>query len=405
MLATIRVRHAVGPVAAAIVVMLNSTLTPQAAIRGDGITAAPCPVQDWQHDDPTFQALPGAKATFGRYDGGLYRIEIPDTWNGELVLWAHGFADNQGARGSTLALGNPGAGNVGAGPTFRQHLSDRGFAWAASSYRCNGYVPGIGLLDTLALADLFSKTAGRSPARTYLAGGSMGGHTTLLGMQEFPRRFDGGLALCPAGAPTLDFLEAVAQRASTLTGVPLDGAMRAPDVLRFIEMLGTPPALTDKGRELARAQLDMSGGPRPFAGEGLTSRFLVNIHDGVRVRAERTAGPDRYEERMPFDGLFERPLMTVHGTGDLYVPISLQRDLKRAVDAAGRSQWLVQRTIRVPGHCGFSRAEQRRAFDDLVNWVRDGVRPEGDDVMGDLSNAGLKFTDPLRPGDPGMRTP
>jgi hypothetical protein len=33
--------------------------------------------------------------------------------------------------------------------------------------------------------------------------------------------------------------------------------------------------------------------------------------------------------------------------------------------------------------------------------VRQGVRPDGDEVDGDLSNAGLKFTTPLRPNDPG----
>ena len=38
---------------------------------------------------------------------------------------------------------------------LRQYLIPNGFAWASSSYRCNGYVPGQGLVDTLALRDLF----------------------------------------------------------------------------------------------------------------------------------------------------------------------------------------------------------------------------------------------------------
>jgi len=29
------------------------------------------------------------------------------------------------------------------------------------------------------------------------------------------------------------------------------------------------------------------------------------------------------------------------------------------------------------------------------------VKPEGDDVDGDLTNAGMKFTEPLRANDPG----
>jgi len=36
-----------------------------------------------------------------------------------------------------------------------------------------------------------------------------------------------------------------------------------------------------------------------------------------------------------------------------------------------------------------------------VAWVRQGARPQGDDVDGDLRNAGTTFTEPLRPNDPG----
>ena len=104
---------------------------------------------------------------------------------------------------------------------------------------------------------------------------------------------------------------------------------------------------------------------------------------------------------MPFDGRIERPLLTMHGTGDLYVPIFLEQTLKRAVGDAGNDRLLVQRVYRIGAHCQFSQPEMIKAFDDLARWVRQGTKPEGDEVFGDLSNAGMKFTDPLRPGDPG----
>src|SRR6476469_7590267 len=75
-----------------------------------GVTPEPCPDQRWDETDPTFTSLPGAKAFFGHTDSGVYRIEIPDTWNGELVLWAHGYVANAGAQGSRLGVGFPGAG-------------------------------------------------------------------------------------------------------------------------------------------------------------------------------------------------------------------------------------------------------------------------------------------------------
>jgi hypothetical protein len=83
------------------------------------------------------------------------------------------------------------------------------------------------------------------------------------------------------------------------------------------------------------------------------------------------------------------------------VPIFLEQTLKRTVAAAGAERLLVQRVYRIGSHCQFSQPEMIKAFDDLVKWVRQDARPEGDEVLGDLSNAGMKFTDPLRPGDPG----
>jgi pimeloyl-ACP methyl ester carboxylesterase len=414
----------------------------RAAVGEVGLRPVPCADQSWTYDDPAFEALPGAKSSFGRYAGGLYRIEIPESWNGELVLWAHGFVDNTGAQGSRVRVGFPGAGQGGP---LREHLVRNGFAWAASSYRCNGYVPGVGLLDTRALTDVFLKSnGGRPPTRIYMVGASMGGHVTVLGLQEFPTDFAGGLAMCPSGPGEMDFLTAVATASELISGVTVSDSTRERDIERLTGILGKPSAYTDKGRQLASVQIEISGGPRPFAVEGLATRFTENVSaaaslptvdawdrvatnadvryaidetlgltsDAINTRVRRKAADPQargvdgpYDETIPFDGRIERPLMTLHGTGDLYVPISLERLLKQAVDAAGKPQLLVQRIIRIAGHCGFSQSEQIRAFDDLARWVRVGPRPEGDDVLGDLNDAGLKFTDPLRPGDPGARKP
>ena len=53
------------------------------------------------------------------------------------------------------------------------------------------------------------------------------------------------------------------------------------------------------------------------------------------------------------------------------------------------------------GHCEFSEQELTTAFADLVAWVQNGTKPKGEDLWGDLMKAGLEFTNPLRPGDPG----
>src|SRR5258708_623703 len=155
---TVRLRGLfVAAVAAFLAVLAASR---PSALGRPGITPIPCPDQAWEFGDPQFEAVPGAKAFFGKYDGGLYRVEIPDNWNGELALYAHGFVSNGGANRWMLRGGTP---------PIREHLIENGFAWAASSYRCNGYVPGQGLVDTMALTDLFTKfNAGRAPQRVLL---------------------------------------------------------------------------------------------------------------------------------------------------------------------------------------------------------------------------------------------
>ncbi len=421
---------------AALAAVLALALTPRTttALGRPGVTPVPCPAQTWQMGDQAFEALPDAKAFFGQYEGGIYKIEIPDNWNGELVLYAHGFVSNAGAQGSTLRVGNS---------PIREHQIKEGYAWAASSYRCNGYVPGQGLLDTMALTDLFTKAnGGRAPQRTYLTGTSMGGHVALLGMHEFPTTFVGGLAMCPAGPELFDFFAATAGAAEVITGVTTKLDTMAADLAKMNEMLGKAPDYTDKGRQLASVEIQISGGPRPFAMEGLasggrfagnispgalagsttpsnravmTTQFNYAIDDGLGLTADAlnkgarrkaldagmrdSKGP--YDELVPFDGKLERPTLTMHGTGDLFVPIFLEQSLKRAVVAAGKESLLTQRIYRIAGHCGFSQPEMIKSFDDLTAWVHKGTKPAGDEIDGDLSHAGMTFTNPLRPGDPG----
>jgi dienelactone hydrolase len=417
------------------VVIFITSLTRVEGVGRPGITPVACPVQTWENGDAAFDALPGAKAFFGTYEGGIYRIEIPEKWNGELMLSAHGFVTNAGPQGSSLRVN---------APTIRQHLIDKGFAWAASSYRCNGYVPGMGLLDTMALVDLFTKfNGGVAARRVYLTGSSMGGHVTLLGMHEFPTSFAGGLAMCPAGPELFDYFTAVGAAAEVITDVQFkDSTTMRADLERMTSVLGQPPNYSDKGRQLASVEIHLSGGPRPFAVEGLASggRFIGNISGGALAggtspsnRAvsttqfkyslnerlglsaatlekgvrRKTADPEvrnpmgPFDELVPFDGKIERPLLTMHGTGDLYVPVHLEQILNKAVTAAGKQLLLAQRLYRIAGHCQFTADEQATSFDDLVKWVRDGVKPAGDNVFGDLRDAGRTFTNPLRPNDPG----
>jgi alpha-beta hydrolase superfamily lysophospholipase len=385
--------------------------------------------------DPAFVALDGASAHFGQIDRAAYRIEMPDAWNGELVLYAHGFA----GFGTEVSVESPPR-------ALRQYLVTNGYAWAASSYSENGYVPGIGADDTLALKRHFVEEFGE-PERTYIAGASMGGNVVALALENQATEYDGGLALCGAlgGIEQIDYLAswvAVAEYTSGLTfpiGEP--GANLAPVFLTELpRILGAPDAPTERGRQFASVMNLLTGGPRPFFVEGFREQYIVNfglvmidperkllvnraatnadtvyeIGEGLGMTAaELNAGVRRYAsdaaarnaethpDAVPTTGRISVPLLTLHNTGDLFVPISMEQSYRAKVEAAGRGDLLVQRAIRAGGHCKFSEPELTAAFADLVAWVKDGTKPKGEDLTGDLMNAGLEFTNPLRAGDPG----
>src|SRR5829696_1783595 len=134
--------------------------------------------------DPEFDPLPGARAEVGRLGGAVYQIEVPDHWNGRLVLWMHGFAEFA-PEASTGA------------PDFRHFLIGNGTAWGASSFSSTSLIPGRAADETAALWDHFVREHDR-PKRTYVVGMSMGGWATHIAAERYGNRFDGALGLCGA---------------------------------------------------------------------------------------------------------------------------------------------------------------------------------------------------------------
>jgi hypothetical protein len=211
----------------------------------------------------------------------------------------------------------------------------------------------------------------------------------------------------------------------------------------LIPALGNPASrrLTPRGRAFADAVENLTGGPRPFRREGFMDRFAGDFTatfddigrkslassaaTNIGTRYDIAAGfsyssdqlnagvvrvaPDpavrnarTHPALAPLTGKIQVPLLTIHTTGDDFVPLSLEQDYRRAVDAAGDGDLLVQRAIRRPDHCQFSATERGQAWDALVSWVERGEKPEGDDVLSfDPTTLGLRWTDPLLPGDPG----
>jgi pimeloyl-ACP methyl ester carboxylesterase len=388
---------------------------------------------------PRAEAPRAAISRSGVLGGADYLMAVPENWSGGLVVFAHGIQ-----RG-------PGPGAVSR-PPIASHIMAGGHAWISSGYRAREYQPHLFIEDLVALRDLFLKEIG-PPRWTIIYGQSMGGHIVVASLELRPGLYQGGLAECGLvdGIGIADYLMAYTAAAELIAGVPL---LDAPDrdtftrILheRVVPALGMPGSYTERGRQFDSVVKYLMGGDQagndlPLRLQGLARRYLLNImyrprdletepNPGLRgastahiryridpglgltedelnarVRRVHPAKDARspsvnpvYAERT---GRLTVPLLTLHETGDAWVPLSLEQSYRRRTIAAGTDHLLVQRVIRAPSHCGLDGETREQAFDDLVAWIERGVRPEGEDVLApDLSRTGLKWTPLLHPEDP-----
>ncbi|MEW2328986.1 hypothetical protein AB0880_14400 [Micromonospora chersina] len=371
----------------------------------------------------------------GVHEHAGYVIETPARWNGDLVMWAHGYR----GQGTVLSPEPPGY-------DLRQRLLAQGYAWASSSYDRNGYDIRSGVLGTRALADFFADTVKR-PKRVYIAGVSMGGHIIGRSLEQYPGYYDGALPMCGVlgDHELFDFFLDYNLVAQALAGVP---AYPTPDdyltnaVPRIQVALGLaglkpggPDTTNDLGKQLRAITVERSGGPRPGAdaafavwkdflfsitttdggdspaqrpgqlATNLLTRYSPNSPVNVNATVQRVA-PENLRQRLSptltevprISGRPTVPVLSLHDLGDLFVPFSMEQAYARDTAWHGRSRLVVQRAVRAAQHCEFSPAEAGAAWDDLVSWVRTGQRPAGDAVTDRKAVAapdfGCRFSDP-----------
>lgn len=116
--------------------------------------------------------------------GATWAAELPQNWNGKLVLYSHGF--------------RPGPENPAWDPGFdstARALTGQGFAVASSSYAGTGWALGTAVEDQLGTLAAFSAAAGE-PARTIAFGTSMGGLVSSLIAETPDSGVDGAVSTC-----------------------------------------------------------------------------------------------------------------------------------------------------------------------------------------------------------------
>ncbi len=142
----------------------------------------------------THVAVHGARGTGERMlqgaigPGSQYVIWVPESWNGDLVVYAHGY---------TAPMFPPGIppDEIQLMEALHQIAAQAGFAYAYSTYSQTGF----GLKDasqrTDQLVDIFGSRV-TPPSRTFLIGASMGGLVALKLVEAHPERYAGVLTLC-----------------------------------------------------------------------------------------------------------------------------------------------------------------------------------------------------------------
>ncbi len=380
----------------------------------------------------------------GVLNGAAYQIEVPANWNGKLVMYAHGYA------GTGAILG------VNA-PSIRRHLIQNGYAWAASSYSKNYYDVRAGVEDTNALALAFNNIAtknGRAlpaPTRTYITGHSMGGHITAAAIEDEAYKaainkvkYHGAVPMCGVVGDTELFnefgaMQVTAQALAGYASHPLDKWADIQAQVTSALFTTFPSVPTAAGMKYLSVLQNITGGPRPmfdlgiafggsfpsawgtFGSDGTvtgilnksvvdTTAYTYTIDGDAAGSTALNAAAQKWvpapaANRYRTDGLrwipqvqgeFSIPVVSIHTLGDLFVPFSMEQVYQKRAAAKGNSGWLVQRAIRGASHCDFTTAEQVDAFDAMIKWERDGIKPAGDDVVTPATVAatsyGCKFT-------------
>jgi hypothetical protein len=366
---------------------------------------------------------------------GAYIIEVPPQWNGDLVMWTHGYR----GQGTVLTSEVPAFG-------LRLRVLNQGYAWAASSYYDNGFDIRAGVLSTQDLAELFGSIVGK-PHRTYIAGVSMGGYIIGRSVEQFPSFYAGALPMCGVlgDQSLLDFYLDYNLVAQDLAGVdvyPVPAnylTTTVPQIQQALGLVGLSP-FTDTtnalGKQLRSIVINRSGGPRPGAvasfavwkdflfgiavpqstgttlaenpgvlSTNLDTDYEPNSPVDVNATVRRVAPADLMDRISPIltqvpqiAGRPTVPVLTLHDLGDMFVPFSMEEAYAQDVAQHARTSLVVQRAIRASSHCEFTPTEAGTAWDDLVNWVSTDTRPAGDDVADPATvaepNFGCQFSDP-----------
>jgi hypothetical protein len=346
--------------------------------------------------------------------GAFYRIVVPPNWNGDLVIWNHGFDLN------------PPAPNPDLGPLANLQLA-QGYAVAASSYQQAGWALFKTKNDLQNLVNAFQTHFG-PPRFIFVTGASLGGIVTAQAIEEAnignvigalslcgavagSRNWDGALdlrlvydAVCsqvpgaaiPGGAEGLPpgFAFTIPQMAGAVnacTGVLLPPILRTPqqqaNLTKILMVTKIPENFLITDMVFATFALsDLVHDPRKLAGKLPSRNDNVDYNDPTinatiaRVTPNPGAANRLGKRFLPAGAVGSTKIVALHTDKDGLVVVENESEYASVVPPGNLTTAIVVEAM--PTHCGFTGGEVVASWEALRGWAYGGPQPSPATIQG-----------------------
>lgn len=345
--------------------------------------------------------------------GAHYMIVVPDAWNGDLVIWNHGFS---------LSEPDP---LSDAGPLSPIHLQE-GYAVAASSYQQTGWALFKSARDLEALVKVFSAEFG-APGAVILYGASLGGLVTANALEKAKLgNVTGAFTFCGVMAGSRNWDVALDHRLlydRTCAQVPSaaipGGAKGLPKNTNLTEadIEGAVNACFGLDRRRGRRSAAQKKRLKEFRGAAqIPENFIQTnmgyvtfgmsdlVYDRSKMRGklgtdnknvdygsialnravERVAAKKAKKRRLtrnytPSGRVGNAKIISLHTDKDGLVIVENESEYAKVVPANQLTVGVV--VEKLPSHCDFSISEVVGAWEALRQWLESGNQPSAADLQ------------------------
>jgi hypothetical protein len=374
--------------------------------------------------------------------GAYITAAMPKTWNGDLIVFAHG--------GPSLLP--PTAASSKSDLDKYAYALKRGYGWVASSYRREGYGVAMAVADSDDARKFFIARLGK-PRRTVLHGASYGGLVGAKLVETIAKNSDGSLnydgAFLNSGAvtgATLNYQHRVDLRAvyqyycrnmprpdeaayPLWNGVAPDSKMTLKDLDAIVDECtgaGHPAAARSEQQKQNLANIlgvigypenllvrhmqagtllfrdivkNTTGGRNPFSNVGVhykgSSDDVALNRDVVRFEADPAAAAALKTDG-DLTGVLPVPVVSIHSINDPQVVVEGQSAYLDTVKAAGSASRLVQAFTDERGHTAQSAPELAAALDALMQWIDKGAKPTAQSIAAGCEQMRASLDGPCR---------